>query len=298
MADVSVVAVGTVAATGADTTLTVTTPAGASGDMVIFFLTHDDYTDGIFVASSPPITLTSIFDGAPQLGTDARQGVFRGIEDQAAGRGFTFTWNNTEQAAGVCVRFAGQDGTTPIQAGSSVEEAGPTIASGGNADRHGDMFVNFVGGDLGTISTSVPTGWTERVNGTDAAAHIWVGTRTADKYPFPQILEDMSLGSTLLISAGHSYTFVIAKDTSISFTLNGITKDKDGVALGSCEVALFREVGGTPPDYQFVESVTSNASTGAYSFTVHEDPSQFMVVSIKDDTPHVFDVTDNVLQPT
>lgn len=84
----------------------------------------------------------------------------------------------------------------------------------------------------------------------------------------------------------------------VKYPLAGITKDKDGSVLVSCEVALFEVIGeGPPTTYEFVESQTSNGTTGAYSFQVPNvsGSPKFMVMSIKDNTPHVFDCTDNVL---
>lgn len=89
---------------------------------------------------------------------------------------------------------------------------------------------------------------------------------------------------------------VNADVTYTTLALAGVTKDKDGVALGSCEVALFQVVSQGPPStYSYIEPQTSNAVTGAYSFTVFGG-IEFMVYSIKDDTPHVFDASDNVLE--
>lgn len=77
--------------------------------------------------------------------------------------------------------------------------------------------------------------------------------------------------------------------------LTGITKNVDGSVLGSCEVALFKVISAGPPaTYEYISSTTSNASTGAYSFSVWSGQS-YMVYSIKEDSPHVFDATDNVL---
>jgi hypothetical protein len=81
-----------------------------------------------------------------------------------------------------------------------------------------------------------------------------------------------------------------------SYTISGVTKDKNGSILGSCEVALFKADTATPPSYEFKAKTTSDAVTGAYSFNVYDQDAQYMVYSIKDDTPHVFDATDNVLQ--
>lgn len=76
--------------------------------------------------------------------------------------------------------------------------------------------------------------------------------------------------------------------------ISGITKDKNGNPLGSCEVSLFRTIPGSPPTYDFVESTTSEGS-GNYSFDIY-DNEKYFVRAQRNDTPHIFDVTDNVLE--
>jgi len=85
--------------------------------------------------------------------------------------------------------------------------------------------------------------------------------------------------------------------TSVTaYKLEGISKDKNGDALGSCLCFLCKDNGDNTATY--VDYVLSNASTGAYSFTgISDDDAQYFVISWKDDTPHIFDVTDHVLQP-
>jgi len=82
-------------------------------------------------------------------------------------------------------------------------------------------------------------------------------------------------------------------------TIDGITKDNAGDVLVSCKVALFIVTDeGPPEEYEFLEAQISDGATGAYSFTVYYDGSpNWMVYAEKDDTPHVFDATDNVIQP-
>ena len=78
--------------------------------------------------------------------------------------------------------------------------------------------------------------------------------------------------------------------------LSGVTKDKNGSVLVSCKVSLFKVIDEGPPEtYEFKESQISDGVTGAYSFGVYEG-NKYMVYAEKDDTPHVFDATDNVLE--
>ena len=78
--------------------------------------------------------------------------------------------------------------------------------------------------------------------------------------------------------------------------LEGISKDKDGDALGSCLCFLCKDNQNNSCSY--IAYVLSNSVTGAYSFTgITDSDPQYFVISWKDDSPHVFDVTDHVLQP-
>lgn len=84
--------------------------------------------------------------------------------------------------------------------------------------------------------------------------------------------------------------------TVATINLTGVTKDKDGVALGSVFVHLFRKVSGSGPwVWAYSDNQTSNASTGAYDFAYEDRGEEQMVVFFKDDTPHVMDCTDHVL---
>lgn len=289
---VSVVAVSSLIYNASGTSVVITTPAGSIGDLVVFFMTHDTYASGAFTPSSPPITITTIHDGSPQLSDNSRQAIFWGIEDQAAGRDFTFTFTSAQEFGAVCIRFSGHDGSTPIQSGSLARKEGRAFAPTA-ANNLGDMFVGFVGADTLLVSPTAPEDWTERFDGGGTGVGLYGATKPADTYPFPE--QHTSLDTSEGAYTG--YGFVI-NNGAAGFTIEGVTKDKDGSVLVSCEVALFKATGDTPPLYYWVASTTSDGSTGAYSFTVFENPSMFMVYSIKDDTPHVFDATDNVLTPS
>ena len=77
-----------------------------------------------------------------------------------------------------------------------------------------------------------------------------------------------------------------------SVTVAGITKDNAGVALGSCDVYLFRDNGGDTATY--IAYQESNSVTGAYSFTVFPG-STYFVVAFKGGATPVMDVTDRTV---
>ena len=77
-----------------------------------------------------------------------------------------------------------------------------------------------------------------------------------------------------------------------SVTVAGITKDNAGVALGSCDVYLFRDNGNDTATY--IAYQESNSVTGAYSFTVFPG-SVYFVVAFKGGATPVMDVTDRTV---
>lgn len=92
-------------------------------------------------------------------------------------------------------------------------------------------------------------------------------------------------------------TVALGSAPTTTYEITGITKDNDGVALGSCECFLLKDNG--DDTLSFIAHTTSHSSTGAYTFGGLEDnDAQYTVYSYKDETPHVFDVTSRVLEPT
>lgn len=83
---------------------------------------------------------------------------------------------------------------------------------------------------------------------------------------------------------------------TITKTISGVTYNKDGNALGSCDVLLFRDTGSS--NLELIQKTTSNASTGAYSFTVYDDTINYAIASRKTGSPNVFDITDFNLSPS
>jgi len=114
-----------------------------------------------------------------------------------------------------------------------------------------------------------------------STGYLWGRTLTIIKLAGEQTLVPTGIGSLESFGA-----------TVLGRTISGITKDKDGNALGSCHCYLAEDNGDNTLTY--IDYVLSNATTGAYSF-IAPHGGQFLTVAWKDDTPHVFDVTDHVL---
>ena len=117
---------------------------------------------------------------------------------------------------------------------------------------------------------------------------------SAASHSFQLRWQDIANGDS---DSGRARTFfAIEFAITITYKIEGITKDNAGSALGECKCFLVKDNGDdtyTPIAYQL-----SNVSTGAYSFTGLTDGSSvYQVIAWKDDSPHVMDVTDHVLVP-
>lgn len=89
---------------------------------------------------------------------------------------------------------------------------------------------------------------------------------------------------------------VAIKGLGITYHLTGVTYNKDGDILGSCECYLYKDNGDST--ITFKDHVVSNAVTGIYDFTgISDNDAQYLVVGIEDSGTNRFDVTDNVRQP-
>ena len=274
------------------------TPAGSIGDLVLFILVHDDFSDGNLLPISEPITLTEIIPSqSTQLCGDFRANCYWGIEDQAAARDFQFgTLTGTEEVKGVCLRFAGVVSAAPILAGTPVRQSACQLPSL-TATKAGQWFVQMMLGDTlinGANNLAAPSGWTERVDSLATSYSIYVMTKPVTTEEL--ILTSFGPTGTATTGCGYGFGFVLDVDSPTAYTISGVTKDAAGTALGSCTVVLLKDAGTN--DWKQVATQTSNATTGAYSFTVYDNDAKYMVIAYKGDTPHVFDVTDYVLQPS
>jgi hypothetical protein len=94
------------------------------------------------------------------------------------------------------------------------------------------------------------------------------------------------------------FSFVENLDSTVTetYTISGVSKDSSGTPLATCECYLMKD--NQDDTLSFVDYVQSDGS-GNYLFTnVADNDSQYLVIFWKDDSPHIFDVTDHVLQPT
>jgi len=150
-------------------------------------------------------------------------------------------------------------------------------------------------------SPNETTDWTilETLAGLGASGEAWV----SDTFDFSAI-STTTLWIRIRFSDDNDYTNDLAFSTwreygvdSNNYQVEGITYNKAGVVLGSCKLALFKD--NTPTDtFSFVDYTTSHATTGAYLFeNIPDNDANYCVRAWKDNTPHVFDVTDYELLP-
>lgn len=176
-------------------------------------------------------------------------------------------------------------------------QRGPAI---GNNQSTCDVQINESGGGWSTV-----TGGDLGGAGDDTTTSTWV-SRSIDMSE-SGANTDASTRIRLLITtqgptnAWHADygidTVTIVGTPLATYELGGTTYDKNGSALGSVECYLFKDNGDNTLTYLDYE--LSNVSTGVYLFTgIADNDSAYLVVAWKDDTPHVFDVTDHNLTPT
>lgn len=77
--------------------------------------------------------------------------------------------------------------------------------------------------------------------------------------------------------------------TYTTYEINGITKDFNGDALGSCEVSAFKSLGSGV--YSYAGTTISNVTTGDYTIGTLGSGT-YKVIAHKTGSPAVFDVTD------
>lgn len=77
----------------------------------------------------------------------------------------------------------------------------------------------------------------------------------------------------------------------VRYVISGVTRDSAGVILGSCNVQLFETITDL-----YISDTTSDATTGAYSFTnVSPMSRQYYIVAYKAGAPDVAGTTVNTL---
>lgn len=137
-----------------------------------------------------------------------------------------------------------------------------------------------------------------------------ITTRSPATQYYSAVLNQDAVAASYYVAAGSTFTFqwdfgsdyhwcgcgVAIKGTGADYKLEGVTYDKSGSIEVSVECNLWKD--NLDNTVTFVDQVTSDGSTGAYSFTgIADNDATYFVVFHKDASPNIFDVTDHVLQP-
>jgi hypothetical protein len=211
----------------------------------------------------------------------------------------TITVTFTTQPATVSILaavFAGVDQTTPIveYQEDSINAATPNPLTGADLTiSSADNYAISVSG-CGNATTATWTGLTEQDE--QASINATAGSSVAD-------LDPSSTGALACRctwanqNRAAQMSIQLGAGSLITYEISGITKDKSGSPLGSCECYLVKIDAGAN-SAAFVDYVVSNSSTGAYTFSgITDNDSEYMVIAWKDDAPHVMDATDYILTP-
>lgn len=95
--------------------------------------------------------------------------------------------------------------------------------------------------------------------------------------------------------SGLTCTIGTAEYVALIYSITGVTYNKSGEVLVGCQVSLFKHLGSGV--YSYIGTVSSDVVTGVFSFEPGDTDASYMVVARNDNTPNVFDVSDNNLQP-
>ena len=232
--------------------------------------------------------------------SDSDLGVYWRLADGSEGADQEITRTSSENCHGWYLRVGPVNQSTPInivgtvtiQSGSSINALAVTTT-----EDHCLAFACFGFDGSDSTWTITGTGWNEVDDKQTSTGTGGVSSAFAIKDMDAQGPTDNCLGTNLSTDGELAIQFaVMGGEPPQEYKVEGITKDKDGTALGSCHTFLCKDNGDNT--CSFIAYVLSNVITGAYSFAglYNNDPAYF-VISWKDDTPHVFDVTDHVLQP-
>jgi uncharacterized repeat protein (TIGR02543 family) len=87
----------------------------------------------------------------------------------------------------------------------------------------------------------------------------------------------------------------VTGDVATNYQIEGKTYSKNGPILATCKCLLLKD---NQDDTCTVVDYTTSDGNGDYNFTsIADDDSQYFVYAWKDDSPHIFDVTDHNLLP-
>lgn len=166
------------------------------------------------------------------------------------------------------------------------------LANGAGTDESIDFVLGVDDANDGAVHTPF-TDVSGHPNGT-VLTHVASGL-SAGSHSF-QVRGQGSTQGSPAVDATRPRSMFVIKHVQITYQLSGTTFDNAGSNLGSVDCYLFKD--NQDGTLSFKDHTVSSTSTGNYVFSgVSDNDAQYLVYAKKDDTPHVMDVTDHVLQP-
>lgn len=193
--------------------------------------------------------------------------------------------------------YTGVDTITPIDVGpvfnNNVASAATHTPTGATTATNNAMFITVFSRDGAPVTITHSTNYTERTETGAGGPGDGTLIHWQERLITTAGLESPGAITWTTSQESCSMSFAI-REVQQSYKMEGVTKDISGSTLGTCECFLFKKSGSTAT---YVAYDQSNSS-GDYSFTgLGDNDSTYFVVAWKDDTPHVMDTTDHVLQP-
>jgi len=267
---------------------------------------------------------SSVYNGATPYIVAAAGGGGGGGDNSNAASGVGGVGGGGTQSAGGALGTGGSNGTAGASlAGGNGGNSGAATGNGGEnnggitagGDAGNIVTANFAGGGGGgsgyfgggggggSVSGSAGGGGggggSNYVSGTDivntqAVAGTGAGQGDAD---YQAGTGDGGAKLSSLSTNGNDGEdgAVVIIWASVTYKMEGITKDRNGNVLGNCDCHLFKLSDATTISWiGFDES----DSTGLYSIgSITDNDSSYFMTAWKDNTPHVFDAGDHVLTP-
>jgi hypothetical protein len=272
----------------------------AVGDILIIIVGSDDSSaNAQWDDSSYKPTGFTLINEVGDATMDCHCAAFYKTVDGNEGANFTIPAQSADDMWAACILISGSPTFDLGGADSGQNQANASVplsisdVTTSNYNCLGIFVAAFDGADDGGFTCS-GTGWAERSeirNGTSSsnASGVW-GTKS-----------NISAGNSGVVTVYPALAdgmvglqFTLAPP-QITYSLEGVTKDKDGTPLGNCECFLFKDNQDNTLTYV---AHTQSDGSGNYSFTgIGDSDAQYLVYSFKDNTPHIMDVTDHVLQP-
>lgn len=227
--------------------------------------------------------------------------------------GFTLNWTDAASSAWVYYALVIKGGTWSIDTITCPAATGSQSVSLGFTPK-GVFF--FGPGKTGTAETeTAPAGqvigsydgsvedaiWTGTNNAINALAQSYTSNTKIIFSGVPTGTTSAAADGTSLDANGYTLNWTTVTSGAITFSLSagnslnvsGVTRNSSGTALGSCDVYLIKE--NSFGSLTTMNSATSNATTGAYSFKVYDNASTYFTIAFKSGSPNVMDVTDRTL---